>query len=73
LNAVHTPVVDRLEHGGRVLDHVPFEDAVASPCDCAVVATDHRVFDFGRIAAMPLVVGTRNALKAFARPGIFSL
>jgi hypothetical protein len=56
-----------------MLDHVPFEDAVASPCDCAVVATDHGVFDFGRIAAMPLVVDTRNALKAFARPGIFGL
>jgi UDP-N-acetyl-D-glucosamine dehydrogenase len=67
------PYVSRLEHGGRMLEHVPFEDAVASQCDCAVVATDHRVFDFGRIAAMPLVVDTRNALKAFARPGILGL
>jgi UDP-N-acetyl-D-glucosamine dehydrogenase len=67
------PYVSRLEHGGRMLEHVPFEAAVTSACDCAVVATDHRVFDYGRVAAMSLVVDTRNALKAFARPGIFTL
>jgi hypothetical protein len=37
------------------------------------VATDHAVFDYGRIAGLPLVVDTRNALKAFARPSIHRL
>jgi hypothetical protein len=38
-----------------------------------VVATDHTAFDYHRIAALPLVVDTRNALKAFSRPSIFAL
>jgi UDP-N-acetyl-D-mannosaminuronate dehydrogenase len=52
---------------------VPFETAVVSPYDCAVVATDHDAFDYARIAAMPLVVDTRNALKAFDRASILRL
>ena len=67
------PYVDRLEHGGRTLEHVPFDAAVASACDCAVVTTDHQAFDFGRIAAMPLVVDTRNALRAFDAASIVRL
>jgi hypothetical protein len=38
-----------------------------------VVATDHTSFDYSRIADLPLVVDTRNALKAFKRPSIFAL
>ena len=67
------PYVERLEHGGRTLQHVPFEAALASSCDCAVVATDHGVFDYGRIAAMPLVVDTRNALRGFDAASIVRL
>jgi UDP-N-acetyl-D-glucosamine dehydrogenase len=67
------PYVERLEHAGRTLAHVPFDAAVGSACDCAVVATDHRLFDYRRIAAMPLVVDTRNALGAFDAPSIFRL
>jgi UDP-N-acetyl-D-mannosaminuronate dehydrogenase len=52
---------------------VPFEAAVGKPCDCTVVATDHTSFDYSRIADLPLVVDTRNALKAFKRPSIFAL
>jgi UDP-N-acetyl-D-glucosamine dehydrogenase len=67
------PYVHRLSHAGSSLESVPFDRAVATAWDCAVVTTDHRVFDYGRIAALPLVVDTRNALKTFARPGIFSI
>jgi UDP-N-acetyl-D-glucosamine dehydrogenase len=67
------PHVAAVSHGGSTLDHVPFEVAVAEPYDCAVVATDHAAFDYARIAAMPLVVDTRNALKAFSRASILRL
>jgi UDP-N-acetyl-D-mannosaminuronate dehydrogenase len=46
---------------------------VTSKCDCAVIATDHKVFDFSRIASMPLVVDTRNALSGFQAASIFRL
>jgi UDP-N-acetyl-D-glucosamine dehydrogenase len=67
------PHVPRLEHGGQRWTTVPFQTAVNTPGDCAVVATDHTEFDYARIAQLPLVVDTRNALKAFARPSIFTL
>ena len=41
--------------------------------DCALVVTDHTAFDYSRIAALPLVVDTRNALKGFAGKGLFAL
>jgi UDP-N-acetyl-D-mannosaminuronate dehydrogenase len=52
---------------------VPFDDAVATTFDCVIVATDHDMFDYERIAGMPLVLDTRNALKRFDRPSIFRL
>ena len=60
------PYVPRLTHLGRDLESVPFHAAVDSPSDCGVVVTDHSVFDYARIAAMPLVVDTRNAVKVSA-------
>ena len=67
------PFVPELTYSDRVLESVPFDCAVRGGYDCAVVATDHSAFDFEQIAAMPLVVDTRNALKAFARPSIFGI
>ncbi len=67
------PFVPSLAHTGHMLDSMPFDTALASPFDCAVVATDHTGFDYRRIAKLPLVVDTRNALKAFAGPAIFTL
>jgi UDP-N-acetyl-D-mannosaminuronate dehydrogenase len=58
--------------GGRRFEHVPF-DQVGSHIDCAVIATDHTQFDYGRIARLPLVVDTRNALKSFNAQTIFRL
>jgi UDP-N-acetyl-D-glucosamine dehydrogenase len=67
------PYVPELTYADHVLESVPFERAVEAGYECAVVSTDHSAFDFARIATMPLVVDTRNALKAFARPSIFGI
>jgi UDP-N-acetyl-D-glucosamine dehydrogenase len=67
------PYVPTLSHAGRELESVPFDLAINSPCDCGVIATDHRTFDFARIASLPLLVDTRNALRGFAQPSIFRL
>jgi UDP-N-acetyl-D-glucosamine dehydrogenase len=66
------PYVPELKHGGHMFEAVPFEQAVAGPYDCAVVATDHKRFDFERIGRMPLVVDTRNAVKS-PGPNVFRL
>ena len=42
--------------------------------DCAVVCTDHTVFDYQAIANSGLlIVDTRNALKQYDAPTIFRL
>ncbi len=60
------PYVPELRHGGDVQQSVPFETALAHDRDCWVVTTDHRVFDYGRVGQLPLVVDTRNAVPAAA-------
>jgi UDP-N-acetyl-D-glucosamine dehydrogenase len=67
------PFIPCVTQGGRRMEHVPFDDAVRSPIDCAIVATDHAQFDYRRVAELPLVVDTRNALKSVDRPTIFRL
>jgi UDP-N-acetyl-D-glucosamine dehydrogenase len=67
------PWVPEIAHAGHNLRSVPFDDAVSSGFDCALVVTDHLAFDYGRIAALPLVVDTRNALKGFVGKGLFAL
>jgi UDP-N-acetyl-D-glucosamine dehydrogenase len=67
------PYVPELVLSGRALQSVPFDAALKAAYDCSVVTTDHGVFDYARIAALPLVVDTRNALGAFRRPTIFGL
>ena len=67
------PWVPAFDEGGHSLSSVPFETAVATPFDCVVIATDHTGFDYARIAAMPLVVDTRNALKGVVGSHIFRL
>jgi hypothetical protein len=64
--------VTDLRHGGRSMENVPFDVAIASTCDCAVIATDYSVFDFKRIGSMRLLVDTRNAVKA-PGPNVFRL
>ena len=64
------PYVPHLSHAGHLLESSSYPAADA--CDCAIVSTDHGAFDYERIAALPLVVDTRNALKSTA-PHIFRL
>jgi len=67
------PFIPCVTQGNRRIDHVPFEEAMESPIDCAIVATDHTQFDYRRIAGLPVVVDTRNALKFSDAPTIFRL
>jgi UDP-N-acetyl-D-glucosamine dehydrogenase len=44
---------------------VPLSDDALAGADCVVIVTDHRAFDYPRIAQRArLVVDTRNAIKA---------
>ncbi|MGE0813640.1 MAG: nucleotide sugar dehydrogenase [Vicinamibacterales bacterium] len=68
------PYVPVLRHGPVDLASMSLDDALASGCDCAVIVTDHAVFDYPSIAArFPLVVDTRNALKGRRAPTVFPL
>jgi UDP-N-acetyl-D-glucosamine dehydrogenase len=67
------PYVPQFQHGAMKLQSVA-EDAAAKGCDCALIVTDHKVFDYRRIVdTFPLVVDTRNALKGVASEKIFRL
>ncbi len=45
-----------------------------SSCDCAVIVTDHRAFDYDAIVRLaPLILDTRNALKGRSEPHILRL
>lgn len=55
----HVPEL-RLDHA--TLHSEPLEKL--SSCDCAVIVTDHRAFDYDTIVRLaPLILDTRNALK----------
>jgi UDP-N-acetyl-D-mannosaminuronate dehydrogenase len=67
------PYVPGLQHGTLALCSVP-EDSAADGVDCAVICTNHSVFDYAAIAARyPLVVDTRNALKGVSGVHVFRL
>jgi UDP-N-acetyl-D-glucosamine dehydrogenase len=67
------PFVPTLKHGGLDLTSVA-EPAAHDGCDCAVIITDHKVFDYKRIVEkFPIIVDTRNALKGVRSTRIFRL
>ena len=67
------PYVPTLDHGTLKFESIP-EEGAAKGCDCALIITDHQVFDYARIAKeFPLVVDTRNALKKIQAENIFRL
>jgi UDP-N-acetyl-D-glucosamine dehydrogenase len=67
------PFVPELRHGTLDLRSIP-ETEAAKGKDCAVIVTDHSVFDYRAIVdAYPLIVDTRNALKGEKSPKIFRL
>jgi UDP-N-acetyl-D-glucosamine dehydrogenase len=58
------PYVPLVEHGDFRMEAVPVDEALDAGYDCAVITTNHRVFDLDTIARRsPLVFDTRNALK----------
>ncbi|HEY5616552.1 MAG TPA: nucleotide sugar dehydrogenase [Vicinamibacterales bacterium] len=67
------PYVPTLRHGDIDLCSVSEEKAGAG-VDCAIVCTNHTVFDYQRmVARFPLIVDTRNALKGLDASHIFRL
>ncbi len=64
------PHIDEFEmHDGRRMRTVPLTDDLLQSCDCAVIITNHRAFDYERIVALaPVVVDTRNATRTIQGP-----
>ena len=68
------PFVPELRHGGHTLVSVDLPEALAPKPDCAVICTDHTVFDYDALVQTDtLLVDTRNALKNRQSPRIFRL
>src|SRR3984893_15784235 len=68
------PFVPELKHGDHTLSSIDLTDALASGPDCAVICTNHSLFDYDAIVESgTLVVDTRNALKNRHSPRIFRL
>nr|WP_322486790.1 nucleotide sugar dehydrogenase [Chloroflexus sp.] len=64
------PHIDEFEmHDGRRMRTVPLTDDLLQSCDCAVIITNHRAFDYERIVTLaPVVVDTRHATRAIQGP-----
>jgi len=67
------PWVPRLGDGHQTLTSIDTDTAIANGFDCAVITTDHTAFDYARLATLPLIVDTRNALKGASGPNIHRL
>ena len=66
------PYVPAIEHGDLSLKSVA--EGEVGAVDCAVICTNHAVFDYAVMPArFPLIVDTRNALKGQTAPNIFRL
>jgi len=66
------PYVPHLQHGDLNLGSMPEEQS--DGIDCAVICTNHRVFNYQAMASrFPLIVDTRNALKGVQAAHIFRL
>jgi UDP-N-acetyl-D-glucosamine dehydrogenase len=67
------PYVPAFAHGGLDLTSVE-ERQAADHCDCALIVTDHKVFDYpAMVTRFPLIVDTRNALKGVKSANVFRL
>lgn len=70
--AYSDPYVPELRLDHATLRSEPLE--ALSSCDCAVIVTDHRAFDYEAIVRLaPLILDTRNALKGRREPHILRL
>jgi UDP-N-acetyl-D-glucosamine dehydrogenase len=71
----HVPVLaPGLWNGPRALQSLTLDRGVLEACDCAVVLTDHRAFDYQLIAKhCDNIVDTRNALHGMTAPHLVRL
>ncbi len=68
------PFVPSVTIGSLELRAVEAAQALAEGMDCAVITTNHRVFDYAAIVRMaPIIVDTRNALRDFKEKHIVRL
>jgi len=68
------PHVPSIADHGVTLKAVPADTALDAGFDCAVIATNHKAFDYDAIfKRSPLIVDTRNALKGRSSPHLFRL
>jgi UDP-N-acetyl-D-glucosamine dehydrogenase len=68
------PHVPSLEHGEMSMKSVAEVDASGDSIDCAVICTNHSVFNYREMPKrFPLVVDTRNALKNVQDENVFRL
>jgi UDP-N-acetyl-D-glucosamine dehydrogenase len=68
------PYVPKLRHGGKVMRSVPFRASSLRGADCVVIATAHKVFDFGLVSRHArTIVDCRNALKGRRTRGVLRL
>jgi UDP-N-acetyl-D-glucosamine dehydrogenase len=68
------PYVPDLRHGGHALSSVDLGRTIAERPDCAVICTDHAVFNYDPLLSSGvLIVDTRNALKDRTAATIFRL
>ena len=64
------PFVPQLTLDSLKLTAVEPSSGALAAADCVLILTNHSRFDYAAIAAhAPLVVDTRNALKAYRGPG----
>lgn len=64
----HDPYIPRIDHEDWSLDSVPDLVESAKDADCAVIVTDHAVYNYETIfERTPLIVDTRNALGDIGR------
>jgi UDP-N-acetyl-D-glucosamine dehydrogenase len=67
--AVDPHVAEFETHDGRKLRTTPLTDELLAGCDCAVIITNHRAFDYQRVVELaPAVVDTRNATREVQGP-----
>ena len=68
------PYVPDLRDGVRAMSSMELGAAIAARPDCAVICTDHAVFNYDALVASGvLIVDTRNALKERQAASIFRL
>lgn len=64
------PYIDTLAVGETILASETLTSQIVQDSDCVVVVTNHSDFDYGMVACeAPVVIDTRNALRAFAHLG----